>query len=81
MLNHREVNPWALTFTFTVIEVVMKIPLGDEFDPTMTERKRWIRENFNADQYRIRDIGFLYPDFVVEFTEEKYATLFKIRWS
>lgn len=58
-----------------------KINLGDEFDPTMTEKKSWIKENFNSDQYCIRDIGFLYPDFVVEFAEEKYATLFKIRWS
>lgn len=58
----------------------MKIPLGDEFDPLMTERKRWIRENFKEDQYRIRDIGFIYPDFVVEFTEERYATLYMLQW-
>ena len=58
----------------------MKIPLGDEFDPLMTERKRWIRENFKPDQYCIRDIGFIYPDFVVEFTEERYATLYKLQW-
>lgn len=59
----------------------MRIPLGDEFDPLMTERKRWIRENFKPDQYRIRDIGFIYPDFVVEFTEERYATLYRLHWS
>lgn len=58
----------------------MKIPLGDEFDLNMTEKKRWIKENFNSDQYRIRDIGFIYPDFVVEFTEEKYLTIFLLRW-
>ena len=58
----------------------MRIPLGDEFDPLMTERKRWIQENFKEDQYRIRDTGFIYPDFVVEFTEERYATLFTLKW-
>lgn len=56
----------------------MKIPLGDEFDPNMTEKKRWIKENFNPDQYRISDIGFIYPDFVVEFTEEKYETIYYV---
>ena len=58
----------------------MRIPLGDEFDPLMTERKRWIRENFKEDQYQIRDTGFIYPDFVVEFTEERYATLYMLQW-
>lgn len=57
-----------------------KINLGDEFDPFMTERKRWIQENFKEDQYRIRDIGFIYPDLVVEFTEERYATLYRLKW-
>lgn len=57
-----------------------KINLGDEFDPLMTERKRWIRENFKEDQYCIRDIGFIYPAFVVEFTEERYATLYMLQW-
>ena len=58
----------------------MRISLGDEFDPLMTERKRWIRENFKEDQYQIRDTGFIYPDFVVEFTEERYATLYRLQW-
>jgi hypothetical protein len=47
----------------------------------MTERKRWIRENFKPDQYRILDTGFIYPDFVVEFTEERYVTLYRLQWS
>jgi hypothetical protein len=58
----------------------MRINLGDEFDPLMTEKKRWIRENFKEDQYQIRDIGFIYPDFVVEFAEERYATLYYLHW-
>lgn len=58
----------------------MKINLGDEFDPLMTERKRWIRENFKPDQYRIGDAGFIYPDYYVEFAEERYATLFTLKW-
>lgn len=58
----------------------MRINIGDEFDPLMTERKRWIRENFKEDQYCIRDTGFIYPDFVVEFTEERYATLYMLQW-
>jgi hypothetical protein len=58
-----------------------KINIGDEFDPLMTERKRWIRENFKPDQYRILDTGFIYPDFVVEFTEERYVTLYRLQWS
>ena len=61
--------------------MVIKIPLGDEFDPLMTEKTSWVKNNFKENQYRIRDIGFIYPDFVVEFTEEKYATLFHLHWS
>lgn len=59
----------------------MRINLGDEFDPLMVERKQWIKNNFKPDQYLIRDIGFIYPDFVVEFTEERYATLYLLHWN
>jgi hypothetical protein len=60
-----------------------KINLGDEFTPDLKEKIAWIRANFDfgKEQYVLRDIGFLYNDWVVEFSEEKYATLFKIRWS
>lgn len=59
----------------------MKIHLGNDFDPLMIKKVRWIRENFKPDQYSIRDTGFIYPDYIVEFTEERYSTLFRIQWS
>lgn len=60
----------------------MKIILGDDFTcANLNEKIAWIRANFDKDQYVIRDIGFLYNDYVVEFKEEKYATLYKLRWS
>lgn len=59
---------------------MIKVFLGDDFDPILNEKKRWIKNNFNTDQYRIRDAGFTYPDYFVEFTEERYATLFRLQW-
>ncbi len=54
----------------------MRIHLGDEFTTNLNEKIAWIRSNFQKDQYVIRDIGFLYNDYAVEFVDEKYATLF-----
>lgn len=58
----------------------MRILLGDEFTPNLREKVAWIKETFEKDQYRIMDIGFLYNDYCVEFANEKYATLFELRW-
>jgi hypothetical protein len=58
----------------------MRINLGDEFTPDLKEKIQWIKTTFEKDQYRIMDIGFLYNDYTVEFTDEKYATLFSLRW-
>lgn len=54
----------------------MKIHLGDEFTTNLNEKIAWIRSNFQKDQYVIRDIGFLYNDYTVEFVDKKYETLF-----
>jgi hypothetical protein len=59
----------------------MRIIIGDEFTPNQKEKIAWIRDNFDKDQYVIRDIGFLYNDYAVEFKDEKYETLYKLRWS
>jgi hypothetical protein len=59
----------------------MRIIIGDEFTPNLKEKIAWIRDNFDKDQYVIRDIGFLYNDYAVEFKDEKYATLYRLRWS
>lgn len=56
----------------------MKINLGD--DDNADHKINWIRSTFNKDQYRIRDAGFIYPDYVIEFAEERYATLFTLKW-
>ncbi len=53
-----------------------RINLGDEFTENLREKVNWIRSNFKKDQYRIIDIGFIYNDYVVEFTDEKYETLY-----
>jgi hypothetical protein len=58
----------------------MRINLGDEFTPNLKEKIQWIKTTFEKDQYRIVDIGFLYNDYAVEFKDEKYATLFELRW-
>jgi hypothetical protein len=59
----------------------MRIYLGDEFTPDFKEKIEWIRATFKKDQYLIRDIGFLYNDYCVEFTNESHSTLFFLRWS
>ncbi len=59
----------------------MRINLGDEFTPNLREKIDWIKANIDKENYVIRDIGFLYNDYAVEFKDEKYETLFRIRWS
>lgn len=58
----------------------MRIILGDEFTENLKEKIEWIRSTFKEDQYRIRDIGFLYNDYAVEFTDESYETLYLMRY-
>lgn len=59
----------------------MKINLGGDFDALTTEKKRWIKENFKPDQYRIGDGGFIFSaDYYVEFTDESHSTLFLLKW-
>lgn len=57
----------------------MRIEIGD--DDNADHKINWIRSTFNKDQYRIKDLGFIYPDYVVDFAEERYATLFTLKWS
>jgi hypothetical protein len=59
----------------------MRINLGDEFTPDLKEKINWIKANIDKEHYRIVDVGFLYNDYAVEFSDEKYATLFQLRWS
>jgi len=59
----------------------IRINIGDDFTPDLKEKIEWIRATFEKDQYLIRDIGFIYNDYYVEFKDEKYATLFHSRWS
>ncbi len=59
----------------------MRINLGDEFTPNLRDKIDWIKANIDKENYVIRDIGFLYNDYAVEFKDEKYETLFRIRWS
>lgn len=58
----------------------MRINLGDEFTPNLKDKINWIKTNIDKEHYVIRDIGFLYNDYAVEFTDEKYATLFFIKY-
>ncbi len=59
----------------------MRINLGDEFTPNLRDKIDWIKANINKEHYVIRDIGFLYNDYAVEFADKKYATMFYLRWS
>lgn len=59
----------------------MRIYLGEEFDPNTNAKVFCIRSNFNKDQYRIIEEGFLINEYYVEFTEERYATLFRLQWN
>jgi hypothetical protein len=59
---------------------MIKVFLGDDFDPILNEKIRWLRNTFKADQYCLIDTGFTYPDYYVEFAEERYTTLFRLQW-
>ena len=59
----------------------MKIWLGDESTVDLDEKVKWLQNNFRKDQYTITDDGFIINDYYVEFTEDRYATLYRIHWS
>lgn len=58
----------------------MKINLGDWDHRETREKIEWIRFAFSKDQYRITDEGFIINDFYVTFADEKYATLYYIKY-
>lgn len=58
----------------------MKICLGEEYTPSALERVRWIKEHVDKQFYKIYADGFLINDYYVEFTEEKYETLFFLHY-
>ncbi|MEN6293626.1 MAG: hypothetical protein ABFD07_16625 [Methanobacterium sp.] len=41
----------------------------------------WLKQNLPNEVYCIRDTGFFISDYVVEFKDEKYATLYLLRFS
>jgi hypothetical protein len=58
----------------------LKIVLGDEDELCVREKIQWIRSNLDKDLYVIRTTGFLITEYFVEFVDEKYATLYLIRY-
>jgi len=59
----------------------MRIYLGEEFDPTTNAKVFCIRSNFDKDQYRIIEEGFLINEYYVDFFDDKHATLFLLKYS
>jgi hypothetical protein len=58
----------------------IKICLGDEHTLEAVNRVKWIKSNFKPDTYKITCDGFLLNDYYVEFVDEKYLTLYYIRY-
>lgn len=58
----------------------MKVRLGEEYTLSAVQRVNWIIEHFDEDKYKIIAEGFLINDYYAEFTEEKYATLYYLRY-
>lgn len=58
----------------------MKICLGEENELPTLNRLLWIQENFDRQYYTIISTGFLINEWFVEFTDEKYATLYYLRY-
>lgn len=44
------------------------------------ERRRWAEKNLDPSVYQLVDKGFIYPEYYIIFTEEKYATLYRLRF-
>ena len=59
----------------------MKIWLGSEDDINLDEKIYWLKISFSEDQYKIYEGGFLIREYYLEFTEDRYATLYRIHWS
>lgn len=45
------------------------------------ERKEWCIQNLDPDTYQLVDKGFIYPEYYIIFTEEKYANLYRLVFS
>ena len=58
----------------------MKVRLGEEYTLSAVQRVNWIIEHFDESKYKIIAEGFLINDYYAEFTEEKYATLYYLRY-
>lgn len=58
----------------------MKIHLGDEFDIDLKTKIAWIQQNFDKQQYRIVDEGFLINDYYVEFVDQSNNSLYYLKW-
>lgn len=58
----------------------MKIYIGDEFTIDLKEKIAWICANFEKEQYKIVDDGFLINDYYVNFVDDKYATLYYLQY-
>lgn len=54
----------------------MKICLGDEDDPAVRAQVAWIRKNLDPGVFKITCTGFIYNDYYVQFSDERYHTLF-----
>jgi hypothetical protein len=57
-----------------------RVNLGDNENEMDGSKAAWCAEHISADDYRLRDVGFTYSDYVIDFRHESDVTLFLLRW-
>lgn len=64
-----------------MIKVSSTAYLGDEFSKNFEEKIEWLRANFVKDQYKIIEEAFIISEFYVEFADDKYMSLYLMKFS
>lgn len=58
----------------------VRVPLGDNDNESDGSKAEWCKQNVDPDNYKLRDVGFTWSDYVIDFRHESDATMFLLRW-
>lgn len=58
----------------------IRVPLGDNDNESDGSKAEWCYNHVRATDFCLRDVGFVYSDYVIDFRHESDATMFLLRW-
>jgi len=59
----------------------VKISIGESDDQKTLDKIAWIKQMFSKDCYKITVVDFIVTVYYVEFYEEKYKMLYRIKFN